>query len=503
MLSRPPPGATPPPALPLADNDADGAPQTRTLPPPGLHHHHHHHHPGPQLGCPCSSLLPRLLSAHRMEVRRLLRGALVSLGRRVDALERKGGRKRRRRRMNDENPWTTTTTTEDEAEAADASSSCSSRVTSSSCHRSSSALEGPPLRTGEEEEEEGRGGKRRRKIHGGGRAEEEEEDGGRSVGRVAVCRTGGGATDRAPLTLFNFDPRRRQEGGHVSVVVGRNGCSAFSQAAFDFLRALGDQSQALRQWRFSDVPSPRANGGVRLCAASVLRLSVVAVAIMAAPRRNPRRPLRDRTAPPCLGLDHCYVQAADLRQRRTRRRANRGARKRLPAPPLPPRCADVVPTGRSEASPEEKAKRVSQIRIRRASPRETPLTPMGLPKAKRLKKKEFSVEEIYTNKNYNLPSSNRSLETIFEEPQEKDGALLLIGQQRRRRLLLFPDFTQPRKRKRPLGAGLPVVAVPRKRAVRRQRRAGAGADERSDLDVKLVEKLSALEDFLTRQSLDA
>lgn len=48
-------------------------------------------------------------------------------------------------------------------------------------------------------------------------------------------------------------------------------------------------------------------------------------------------------------------------------------------------------------------------------------------------------------------SSCRSLETIFEEPREKDGALLLIGHQRRRRLLLFPDFTQPRKRKRPQG----------------------------------------------------
>lgn len=45
----------------------------------------------------------------------------------------------------------------------------------------------------------------------------------------------------------------------------------------------------------------------------------------------------------------------------------------------------------------------------------------------------------------------RSLETIFEEPREKNGALLLIGQQRRRRLLLFPDFTLPRKRKRPQG----------------------------------------------------
>lgn len=126
---------------------------------------------------------------------------------------------------------------------------------------------------------------------------------------------------------------------------------------------------------------------------------------------------------------------------------------------------------------------------------------MGLPKVKRLKKKEFSLEEIYTNKNYKSPTTNRSLETIFEEPREKDGALLLIGQQRRRRLLLFPDFTQPRKRKRPQGAGLPVAMVPRKRAAARRHCHSAGDDE-SDLDVMLVERLSALEDFLTRQGLD-
>ncbi|CAG04928.1 unnamed protein product, partial [Tetraodon nigroviridis] len=99
----------------------------------------------------------------------------------------------------------------------------------------------------------------------------------------------------------------------------------------------------------------------------------------------------------------------------------------------------------------QRGKRVSQIRIRRGPPRETPLTPMGLPKVKRLKKKEFSLEEIYTNKNYKSPTSNRTLETIFEEPREKDGALLRIGHQKRRRLLLFPDFTQPRRRKRAPG----------------------------------------------------
>lgn len=121
--------------------------------------------------------------------------------------------------------------------------------------------------------------------------------------------------------------------------------------------------------------------------------------------------------------------------------------------------------------------------------------------------------------------SVRSLETIFEEPREKDGALLLIGQQRRRRLLLFPDFTQPRKRKRPqgllgnvvllillfelqiifylgfLGMGLPVATVPRKRAVRRRCHGNDSGDD-LDLDVMLVERLSALEDFMMRQGLD-
>ncbi|XP_068610100.1 proline-rich protein 14-like [Brachionichthys hirsutus] len=116
---------------------------------------------------------------------------------------------------------------------------------------------------------------------------------------------------------------------------------------------------------------------------------------------------------------------------------------------------------------------------------------MGLPKVKRLKKKEFSLEEIYTNKNYNSPSTNRSLETIFEEPREKNGALLLIGRQKRRRVLLFPDFTQPRKRKRLQGAGLPVTMVPRKRkASLRQCNGSVPRGDESDVDVMLVERLS-------------
>ncbi|XP_051906650.1 uncharacterized protein wu:fi75a02 isoform X1 [Hippocampus zosterae] len=546
MLSLPPPGVTPQaPALPLADKDVYAA--TETPAPQGVHHHHHHHHPqqqqqhpSPQLSCPCASLLPRLLAAHRMEVRRLLRGALVSLGRRVDALERTAGTGVGRRRSRKRNT-SHVTPQADHKKDLDAfpslvSSSCSLHVASSSHPWPSSVLDSSPLwhSSGQSEHKnglEGRGIKRRKRSNRGGGEEEKREDGGggdkedveraRFVGRMAIRLTGGEASDHAPLTLFKFDPRRQDDGGQsvkaVSLAVGRNGYSSSAQDAFDFLRAVSNQWHASSvshcQWRFSDFTPPlssRFSRGSRLDVNPMLRLSMVAVATLAASgvwtRWNPWRALRDLTATPSLTIDHCYIQAADLRHTRARKRSNHCPRKPLLAPPLPA-CSDNVASPQvtitqTSAGSKEKAKRVSQIRIRRAPPRETPLTPMGLPKVKRLKKKEFSVEEIYTNKNYKSPSNNRSLETIFEEPQEKDGALLLIGQQRRRRLLLFPDFTQPRKRKRPQGVGLPVAAAPRKRTVRRQYRTGPGDNEPSDLDVMLVERLSALEDFLTRQGLD-
>lgn len=53
-----------------------------------------------------------------------------------------------------------------------------------------------------------------------------------------------------------------------------------------------------------------------------------------------------------------------------------------------------------------------------------------------------------------------------------------------------------------LGAGLPVAMVPRKRAAARRHYHGDAGDDEADLDVMLVERLSALEDFLTRQGLD-
>ncbi|XP_053196103.1 proline-rich protein 14 [Scomber japonicus] len=349
---------------------------------------------------------------------------------------------------------------------------------------------------------------------------------------------GGASEEEAPLTLHNFNHRkhRRREEGHasqsekaISAVVRQNGYRATqvlhsSQHALHLLQSQtfsqsGVFSVSSSQWHFSDFAPPFSlssnHNALRLWlsppssvgSAPMLRLSAVAVETLASMRGGvcgPRRPLKDWTAPPSLSSDHCYMRPPTpsqtfSAQRPQRQRTNHSARSlRLPrrrSLPLPPSV-----TASQSAAGSERVKRVSQIRIRRASPRETLLTPMGLPKVKRLKKKEFSLEEIYTNNNYTPPTTN-SLETIFEEPREKDGALLLIGQQRRRRLLLFPDFTQPRKRKRPQVMGLPVAMVPKKRAAARRNYHGDGDDE-SDLDVMLVERLSALEDFLTRQGLD-
>lgn len=396
--------------------------------------------------------------------------------------------------------------------------------------------------------------------------EDEEEDSGRFVGRMEVSFRGGGGVkeekEEQPLTLhnFNYRKRRRREGGagqseKAVTVVRQNGFrelhSSSSQHALQLLqsskRGRGiSQSDALNissgQWRFSDLRRPPSlpsnhsslhlwlsSSHSALSPAPLLRLSAVAVETFSDSLKggacvSPQRPLKDWTAPPSLGIDHCYMRtptpSATFPARRLKKqRANHSSRSflvpRRRAPPLPSCSANGIPAslpvGQSAAGCEflstngERGKRVSQIRIRRASPKETLLTPMGLPKTKRLKKKEFSLEEIYTNKNYKSPSTNRSLETIFEEPRDKDGEPFVIGQQKRRRLLLFPDFTQPRKRKKPqgiMGAGLPVQSVPRKRAAARRHCHGGPVDDDSDLDVMLVKRLSALEDFLTRQGLE-
>ncbi|XP_062387847.1 nucleolar protein dao-5 isoform X2 [Sardina pilchardus] len=96
-------------------------------------------------------------------------------------------------------------------------------------------------------------------------------------------------------------------------------------------------------------------------------------------------------------------------------------------------------------------RKVSSIRIRKTLPKPlNNLTPMGLPKLIRPKKKEFSVEEIYTNKNFTKPAEGR-LETIFEDPlKRRDGSHCLLGQKRVKRFVEFPEIGKARKLRKPL-----------------------------------------------------
>ncbi|KAM6166731.1 protein PRR14L [Erethizon dorsatum] len=148
------------------------------------------------------------------------------------------------------------------------------------------------------------------------------------------------------------------------------------------------------------------------------------------------------------------------------------------------------PPEQKKAEPEKRPKKVSQIRIRKTIPKPDPnLTPMGLPRPKRLKKKEFSLEEIYTNKNYKSPPANRCLETIFEEPKERNGTLISVSQQKRKRVLEFQDFTVPRKRrargKVKLGGSFT--------------RAQKAALQSRELDALLIQKLMELETFFAKE----
>ncbi|XP_029400968.1 protein PRR14L isoform X2 [Mus pahari] len=144
----------------------------------------------------------------------------------------------------------------------------------------------------------------------------------------------------------------------------------------------------------------------------------------------------------------------------------------------------------TEAEPEKRPKKVSQIRIRKTIPKPDPnLTPMGLPRPKRLKKKEFSLEEIYTNKNYKSPPASRCLETIFEEPKERNGTLISISQQKRKRVLEFQDFTIPRKRR---ARGKVKLAGSFTRAQK-------AALQTQELDALLIQKLMELETFFAKE----
>ncbi|XP_034450090.1 uncharacterized protein prr14 [Hippoglossus hippoglossus] len=140
---------------------------------------------------------------------------------------------------------------------------------------------------------------------------------------------------------------------------------------------------------------------------------------------------------------------------------------------------------------EERGK-VSSIRIRKTLPKpQNNLTPMGLPKPIRLKKKEFSLEEIYTNKNFSKPPESR-LETIFEVPlNRQNGSESWFGQRRFKRFLEFLEVGEARKPKRPLvGVGKATSSSSR------TRRGSFTKDEPSlsvqDVDSLLCAKLDQL-----------
>ncbi|XP_008299641.1 serine/arginine repetitive matrix protein 1 isoform X3 [Stegastes partitus] len=388
--------------------------------------------PPPAPCCPCSALLPRLLSAHRLEMRRLLRGAVASLSRRLDALERRSRRKRRRRPTESSSHYKCTP----------------APLQPSSSDSEESAT--PPLSLAQSQQR-----RKRRRTHREGeflenrQEEEEEEDDGRFVGRMAFSFRGGAEEEEeALLTLHNYTQkkrRRRQEGGAsqsekaIGVIIRKNGCRAPllprsmprppSQRAVHILQSAhcgltfnqsGAFSISSGQWCFSGLAPPLSRSSnhsascLWLCSSSysfnpapMLRLSAAAVETLLESVRgracsSPLRPLRDWTAPPSLSSDHCYVRASTSSsafpvRRQQKQRANHSAQSlRLPrrrAPPLPACSTNGLPVAlpvvQSVAGSEflsnngERSKRVSQIRIRRASPRETPLTPMGLPKVKR------------------------------------------------------------------------------------------------------------------------
>ncbi|KAJ7314108.1 hypothetical protein JRQ81_006044 [Phrynocephalus forsythii] len=98
--------------------------------------------------------------------------------------------------------------------------------------------------------------------------------------------------------------------------------------------------------------------------------------------------------------------------------------------------------------------KVSCIRIRKTPARQQAnLTPMGLPRPVRLNKKEFSLEEIYTNKNYRTPTEKRSFETIFEVPLERNGALIFTSQRKLKRAMEFREGGLPRKQRKSRARG--------------------------------------------------
>ncbi|XP_058260383.1 uncharacterized protein prr14 [Hemibagrus wyckioides] len=154
-------------------------------------------------------------------------------------------------------------------------------------------------------------------------------------------------------------------------------------------------------------------------------------------------------------------------------------------------------------------RKVSSIRIRKTLPKpQYNLTPMGLPKAVRIKKKVFSVEEIYTNKNFSKPPEGR-LETIFEVPlSRRDGSQSLIGPKRVKRFVEFQEVGMTRKPRRPLvggggggGGGAQRKAVGNPGMGRTRRGREEEVLHLQDFDSLLCSKLNELDVWMAREQM--
>ncbi|XP_051573668.1 uncharacterized protein LOC127452315 isoform X3 [Myxocyprinus asiaticus] len=156
--------------------------------------------------------------------------------------------------------------------------------------------------------------------------------------------------------------------------------------------------------------------------------------------------------------------------------------------------------------------KVSSIRICKKIPKpQNNLTPMGLPKVIRIKKKDFSLEEIYTNKNFSKPPDGR-LETIFEVPlNRRDGSQAVVGQKKVKRFVEFPELGVARKPKKPLVGGTAGGGAQRKAGgnsgICRTRR-GVGASSKVEdglilqkLDSLLCSKLEELDTWMALQQV--
>ncbi|XP_028843257.1 uncharacterized protein prr14 isoform X2 [Denticeps clupeoides] len=221
----------------------------------------------------------------------------------------------------------------------------------------------------------------------------------------------------------------------------------------------------------------------------------------------PPRPEQSSATLSSLGSDHAQIlsEGEDKQKSSEDEVVDEGGRSEfsLQSTEMPEEKAHSDSEAKSYNTRQGQRGKVSAIRIRKALPRPlNNLTPMGLPKAVRVKKKVFSVEEIYTNKNFSKPPESR-LQTIFEDPvSRRDGSMSLTGLKRMKRFVEFPEVGVARKPRKPLAgtSGGIQKKTGGGAAVGRPRR-GTWCPSKDDptlqdLDSLLCAKLSLLDSWL-------